>query len=1853
MPTCRNLIKAWHHLARFQALRRAHKKRAYQVRQERFDLILTQAQTAADRHDSYQLFQIVNRFSPKLPKRRLQIRNQHGHLATPVEEQAILQDFVQRTWAGPDTVPKPDWVPEGLPFTLEELQQALKEIPISKAVAKPFTPGVIWHAHAELLAGHLYRFLQILWHDSAPAVPACWRDAWLVLIPKPQKRPCSPDALRPLALQEPIGKAIIGLLAKKAQVASLPTMVQFPIWAYLPGRSTQHALLRVALHCAAGRSLVASQHPTVFNRFHQKPMFKICGAVQLFLDISKAFDCVCRRELFGRLHEVIDHPRVIQLLAHWHEFTSYHVEANGSATPVPVGAGVRQGCKAAPWLFNAFVILYLSDLAHLIDWTWLQSHMDVYADDIHACGLFYSICELKRLLYYFGLIIETLQAKGLKVNTTKSAILLTMGGTNFRAARADLTFRTCEGEWIKVHGRTQEFVLPVVRQTKYLGTLISYHQYEDATARHRLTLAQLAFARLKKWLTAKRGLRAHDRLRLWTTCIYPILTYGIFTIGLTKKSLHMIQRAMLSMIRQIFHDHAYITGRSHMQALTHHRVDPPLLWLWRAADSLLQSVTKPAYNALPFDICHDLDWTSVQQVRDFIWHEHASGLTLPGMMMTRDEAHLSDSFQCPHCDFTTTLLPNLRRHLTVEHDQPRFRQHVTNLADFMHDGLPQCKLCHVSFSTWRNFQIHVQRGCQDHSMQSRQTRPLASFGDGPPGAVPPSTIGAAMKLTREELAAIQTHEFGPRLMTLIHQRRWPALLKERAGCSYLSRNCLLCGQYVGRAQAMHHHVRVAHNAISSLVQAKATQLTNLHSAGTPCSACGVTFLSTHSCNVWFQVALLIVHGPKQAITHMDAPSPNLRCEICDQNCATAQELHHHLNQEHKLIGASWHESRDSFQGQPVCSHCHLLFQTMEGLRSHINQGRCMQFNPDLTTAPSEVLQIWKEACCQGRFEDVLAPPSTRMKLTLHCQCCPKRYSRSMDLSAHLQTAHPEIWKAAHPLVFQMMQRYSQELGCTCNPSCNTLRLNHICMPFWQLSMQFMRIPKAIYMPSAQTTADLARILPDYVPVDLRTNLEQALARFDLTQIWTNALLLDALSGSCFFCGHELLPAELTYHLYEAHHGMHPIIKSYVTQLLPHALTHSDNDCACFACGQIFNLPVTDATASRRSTRLKLVQAHLATQCPSVLQLAVLLAHLHHGATRLANGPGRRLAADASDVPKLGPSVGHRPEAEPQSGGTQTPTATGRGPYSKRRRTVSGKAAGAPTGPDQDPDNDGQTLGESRQGPPGPAARDNLHLLFQLQRANRDAAPTPPGGRHMAPELSGECIVIEDAPAPGSPAVGDDHNADTAHEAHGGAGRCTPAPSCTPVAGTLGKPDDSLHGVEPSREAIAGCSQDPSELGENDRALHGTPGGIQRCQPHHEVPCTANETRQRHHTLEVADVSKGGSDLRASPSSDSIPGLDADRHQSEETQPLSELFGSCLGTRHGSEGPQGTGKRLTEGQNQDQAEDGHQAGDVILSQNLMRDILAQMTLANPNNWCFCNAATYCLLWTLLSLNTFTDAVWGKQCIEIQKLMLKARTGLCNLASEAFFRDLMQCWGKEEIGQMSFSISQHDSAEFVQAWLGRLKTPAFAMRWEKRMSLADTTRAMDLSHESFAPPCLKFDATMSLAPFCTLNSLIRTWHQVDGMKTALLEPSACLCLHIDRCVLGSDATVHKSQSKLQVDEECSFPVFANAAIDCDFHPYTVVGLMAHLGSDGAGHYRAAMRVRSMVGSRLNPFQWLVTDDWRCPEPHWTPATWLLENVTMVWLVRSDLLTLHIHKDLPAPDHSSTAELLRMLAATEEAS
>ena len=258
----------------------------------------------------------------------------------------------------------------GTPFGQTDLLRALRCIPIGKAVAASCAPGLLWKAHAETVAPWLFQQLQIWWNSTTPHIPLAWKQGWIHFLTKPNRAPISPDVLRPISLQDPVGKAIMGLLGQVGLAETFPILSQWPLWGYLPRRSTMDAILRVRHHCVQAVTLVATERSTPHRRSQTLPRHQVCGAIQLFIDLQRAFDSINRERLFSRLGELGVSPQLVKLLNEWHRDSQYLVTVGATTASIPTFSGVWQGCKAAPWLWNCVMALLLKDLSQHLDLAW-------------------------------------------------------------------------------------------------------------------------------------------------------------------------------------------------------------------------------------------------------------------------------------------------------------------------------------------------------------------------------------------------------------------------------------------------------------------------------------------------------------------------------------------------------------------------------------------------------------------------------------------------------------------------------------------------------------------------------------------------------------------------------------------------------------------------------------------------------------------------------------------------------------------------------------------------------------------------------------------------------------------------------------------------------------------------------------------------------------------------------------------------------------------------------------------------------------------------------------------------------------------------------------------------------------------------------------------------------------------------------------------------------------------------------------------------------------------------------------------------------------------------------------------
>ena len=1788
--------------------------------------------------------ELINRFSPKQPKRRMQLRNHAGQIANLVEEHAILCKFVQDTWHGNQLSPVYSDVAPGTPFCEADVLRALSTIPLSKAVARTCAPGFLWNALASWLAPWIFRQLQQWWTSVHPIVPQQWKTGWLNLIPKPGKPPTSPTALRPICLQDPIGKAIIGMLSRIGMESSLSCLVDWPLWAYIPWRSTHDALLRLMLHCQDAQRVLTCTRSNPINRAQFPSRPKCGGAISLFLDLSRAFDSLDRNRLFGKLHQYGVDSRIAKLLAEWHDATQYVVTTGDESSAIPVFLGVRQGCKAAPWLWNMFVRILVDDITTMVSEDWLRSNSNMFADDFQAGDTFTNAAQLTTILAHFGHILDFLTDYGLLINLTKSMVLFEVTGTAGKRQRHLLTEWRDGQEWLRIPGHSRTFSIPIVKSVKYLGAVLSYRDSADLTMRHRMKLATIAFGRLARWLQCKRGLTVYERFRIWQTCVFPVATYGIFTVGLQSRHISFLQQQFHKMIRKLIGDHAYVTGHSNLHALQQYGIPEPLTLLWQSAHNLLRSVTERCHHAASHDIILQQDWTHLTDLCNMIWTMHTGSDFAP-------QTSLQQALQCHWCSFQTSNLATLRRHYTTVHGHRVFRTSMSHHFSHMLHGLPQCRYCLQSFTSWRSFQIHIQRGCQAFHQHHR----IPLLIDGMPRVPAVSRSDEAVRgsclLSVNDLHYLRQQEWGDRLLLIVQQRNWQQLKREPAILEVLAKRCCLCGQWVGRPQEMHKHLKLHHSQFWPNVLTKSTLLTQTMVDDSPCAYCQCVFLKTHSCNTWTQVCMLWLYGAGIIEEPLTSRPSKLTCEICDVEMDSMAAMYHHLLQEHQLHSAGWNPSRDTVEGMPACAHCGQAFGTLSSVRSHIIQGRCPLFDPFLPSETKPILEQWRQAMCEGAFHDVMRDSALRQQLTLSCQCCFATYSRASDLMLHLMSSHSVLWKDAESLTAVLVQFFYGSLGCCCNPGTAVRRLNHVCVPFKQLAMQFCRLPSpAIFYPVRLTDAMLLQVTSPALPREFRFAFDRFFIQRDFAGIMQCSDLLSKLSTICLRCGEVHPAADLCQHLREVHACCSGMVHLFAQQLLPLMMQHNVYDHTCFGCGLIYNIPkhlqIQDVDSDSAAVdRQALTKSHFLGQCPCLLQLAGSLTLAFNDGRYQHDGWVRCLQTDLGGVPLIGasPDHGSGPDAGTQSKCIET---------SSKRRRLQGKREGQEgqirrrpsTGHDRHSQPDDQASSTTRSRTPVPAQRGHLPLLFQQQNARRRSSDPPEGDQGLASlgSTGTQTITLDPIETEADPDLvpGAAHQAESAdrgrHSISVGTG--SPEEQCS-----LARPVMPIPGMEPNPEMSQSWHQTSNQPEENDREHPRDVRDVHGGQPGQVFPRSPTLCEWGEHSVETSIEHA----CRPSVSPDALAlrqqHLAAPGGQSEGTQPVAKW--TCPSTCE-------VDGNSTSSQGQGQRSDW---SGLTNERPWLLSLLAAARLDNPSNWCFANSTVIALLWCTLSSDAFDHLFWGQHCNALHAFVLSLDKQMGNLANEHWFQAALQCWGRCELNQSSDSISQHDAAEFIDKWIAQMQSTAFQMSWERRVDENGTVHRVDSSADSL-PLFFQFDAVLTCLPRTSLSSLARVWHQVDGMVAALLHPSQCLCVHVDRCFQSSHtSSVCKCNTAIDPEEECLIPIFMDDTLKFEYMEYTPVVYQAHLGQDAAGHYRTAIRIRPGVSSEVRAVRWLLCDDCCSPQAVWELPQWFQTNTTLAWLIRTDMLALFEYGDRTPPDvQDSVSEMLEMfaLAASQSA-
>ena len=889
------LLRGWHLAARLQLHRRRHRKIHRQVKRARLKDLMHQAALAAQKGDQRELHKLVRMLSPKQTKIKLQLRNSNGYLMTNAEESAAIQAHMNMLY-----------VQEGaenllhrhcyqIPFDEMSLYQSLLDIPPRKSVPPGFPESAFVKHAASVITPFLFAKLKTSWNNGTALVPSKWRMSWLCWIPKPFKNHSKMTGWRGISLQSPIGKAVLRCVERAARAQSAHRMHSDPQFAYTKGRGTGDAITRALIHQAEALRLADATKHTLQDYKAGREKATLGGGLQVCLDINQAFDKVPRHHLIRSAGDLEVGHDELSLLNNWHVDTEYVSPTSSKDVSVCANSGVRQGCVAAPTLWNMYIHSFLIRIADVFTLQWVKDHLTIYADDFHIFFVFDSEAGFQKALTDLRKFLDELMDFGLDLNMDKTVVLLNLKGKRSAKWRHKVIQKEGSEHRLKLAALTRPnppLLLRLVSTHKYLGIMLSYKNCQDATWKLRRDAASGTFARLRKWWGSTFPLQ--ERIKLWFQTVWPTLTYGLSDVGLSQRGVRYFHGFVMRHLRILARSPRGPECETNDSLLSRLKLQDPFeklslitLTTWKRRTKLAAQV--PTQNILSevsamcekAVLCKHLLWQWWRRCFPS-WQkyaqEHSEDSDLPSLLRqlglqdiaaepSQDSPCLTLARQyaakhdCSACSASFPHQMALRLHMRACHGFIAKAVEEFKMENDALEGLPTCRHCGFQFRYWRGLKQHINNDtCPARDERAVRLRNL-HLADFDPSTSPIIANQDLLSQIRHSGAEAYLDQPSP-------DQLWPRL----------ARQCCLCTQWCPTSTALGHHLSAKHCSVykkgcdwaNNRIKAKVLPIQN------PCRWCGASFaqstvLSRHRCPVVVQAGIIesIAQGHTDADDHDD------------------------------------------------------------------------------------------------------------------------------------------------------------------------------------------------------------------------------------------------------------------------------------------------------------------------------------------------------------------------------------------------------------------------------------------------------------------------------------------------------------------------------------------------------------------------------------------------------------------------------------------------------------------------------------------------------------------------------------------------------------------------------------------------------------------------------------------------------------------------------------------------------------------------------------------------------------------------------------------------------------------------
>ena len=814
------VFRQWRAAAAFLKASKALRTQSRHLKQTAILEKLEEAEAAACKGDQRTLHQIVRSLTPNKRQFMSRLRDTQGHLLDkPASLQAMLQ-YARDTFSiYPDT-PTGACIQQGVSISDQQVQATLQKLGAAKAVPYNTAPAAIWKLCAGSIASLLGRALRLHFQaGSTSKLRADLHDAYITLIPKPNKPGTEVANLRPIGLQCPSAKTIASLIRQNLLDVLLPLVRDLPQYAYAKSRGTFDAILRVHMHFEEVQQCLRENRTSRIQQHQGKKPLGCVGGLGLSLDLSKAYDFASRPIIYETLAKHGVSQDTIAVIQQLHTDAQYVFRAGANVGRHTTTNGLKQGCCIAPFLWSFFTVAVMHSLRDKLGQEWLHQALVLFADDHWCQWVIKSKADFERSVQQLQVVLETLMDFRMSINFKKTAILCRLEGKQAKSVLRDHIKLRNGDKFFSVQVRGQEQLIPIRAVHEHLGTKVTYHHRLDANMEHRIHSGQAKYQALRKTLNGHHTLQVQHRLRLWAACVQTSMHYSLAAVGVTRAGLDKLTKLTTKHLRAIQRQPVHLTHTTNEQVLQSANLLPPGQVLLRSLQRFRESLNFKAATAP--------DITTRADVCAYVERLEASWRHLINLQQHQDAQLpiIAAAVPCPYCDACFTTENAMRIHAQLAHQNlpPRAACNPTKFVPRQHatGGLPVCRLCLRSFFKWQNLREHIESGaCEKLGGESMTKHPVKP--DDTPAPTPQDLVAETppddATGTQQNVPLLERSRFAKQ------SQNWESLLRDPTLQPDLQSHCTLCHMWIASFRHVKQHICKMHEPETPGLHAKATAL---------------------------------------------------------------------------------------------------------------------------------------------------------------------------------------------------------------------------------------------------------------------------------------------------------------------------------------------------------------------------------------------------------------------------------------------------------------------------------------------------------------------------------------------------------------------------------------------------------------------------------------------------------------------------------------------------------------------------------------------------------------------------------------------------------------------------------------------------------------------------------------------------------------------------------------------------------------------------------------------------------------------------------------------------------------------